>query len=166
MRLLALINKNMKLTKAQQNDLESIRYFIPQVMEGIKITDLDIEMFFEHSEKGLHKEKVSKFPYLMDGFNALIQGKSWRGVHVGMYEEGVMDGSMPYCVIFGDDYIIIHRKWWQFWKARYTRKHVCCPPRSVVDFMKKEMFKGIDAEMIDEGYEERFNPLCNSGIIH
>lgn len=43
---------------------------------------------------------------------------------MGMYEEGVLEGSMPYSVILDG------------------------MPKSVVEFMAKEMFKGRDADSI------------------
>lgn len=115
----------MKLSPHRKSDLETVMYFIPPACKGIPITEQDIQMFFENSEQGLHKEKI-KISHFSDGFNALLQGKSWRGVHMGMWEEGILDGSVPYYDIL---------------------KEV---PRSVVDFMKKEMFGGKDAELIIE----------------
>lgn len=118
----------MKLSKARQNDLETVMYFIHPSMKKIIITDKDIEMFFENSEKGMHKELIDKNK--MDGFNTLIQGKEWRGVHMQMYEDGVISGDMPYSVILQEI------------------------PESVVEFMKKEMFKGKDSEIITNIYKK------------
>lgn len=137
----------MKLSSAQQNDLETIKYFIPQQMKKIPITDNDIKMFFENSERGLHKELVNS--YRMDGFNALIQGKQWRGIHIHeLYEQGILDGSMPYFVLLGG--FDKKRKWWQVWKPKYYHNPM---PRHVVDFIKKEIFKGKDAEIIEKCYQ-------------
>lgn len=124
-------------SQKQQTDLEVTQYFIPQVMKKIEITGEDTQMYFEWSEQGKHKDKVGGMPYPMDGFNALVQGKEWRGVHMGMYEEGVLDQTMPYYEILGGNGEIL--------------------PRSVVDFMKKEMFKGIDAETIEKCYQYILN---------
>lgn len=142
----------MKLTSLQEKDLETVLYFIPELMKHIPISNGDIKMFFENSEKGLHKEKVGGLPYKMDGFNALLEGKSWRGVHMRMYEEGVLDGTMPYFTILGGYDKVMKRKWWQFWKKKYTYVHSPVP-RAVVDFMKKEMFKGADAVTIERCYQ-------------
>ncbi len=74
-----------------------------------------------------------------------------------MYEDGVLDGSMPYFVILGGYDKTVVRKWWQFWKKKYT--HVHDPiPRAVVNQMKKEMFKGIDAEIIEKCYQSILIP--------
>lgn len=140
----------MKLTKSQQNELEVWEYFIPTNCQWLPKTDRDIEMFFEWSQEGKHKSKtmVGDLSY----FNALREGKRWAGVHWQMYEEGVLEGTMPYFTILGGFNATVKRKWWQFWKSKYT--HVNIPiPRSVVDQMKKEMFKGIDAETIEKCYQ-------------
>jgi hypothetical protein len=87
----------MKLSKKQQNDLESILWFIPSWCKYEKPTGQDIEDFFEYSEKGKFQDRAiqancpnkhGKFP--LDGFSALIQGKRWRGIHVNeMYRKGL-----------------------------------------------------------------------------
>lgn len=117
----------MHLTNKQKQDLETIEYFNPNYCKYPQRTEKDIEMFFEWSERGLHKDKINE--YKMDGFNALVQGKRWRGIQMQIYEDGVLDG-MGY-VSFIDKTV----------------------PRSVIDFMKKEMFQGIDANIIEEVYQ-------------
>lgn len=112
----------MPLTKGQQQDLESIRFFIPDAMKYVAISDQDIKDFFELSEKGKHQERVGS--YLMDGFNALVQGKRWRGIHMEMWEEGVLSCDVPYLNIIEG------------------------LPISVVEFASKELFKGKDKEII------------------
>lgn len=121
----------MKLSNKQKSDLEVTMYFIPKAMENIPVIDSDIQMYFEWSDNGKHKDKIDT--YKMDGFNSLVQGKQWRGIHMGMYEDGVLDGTMPYYDVLQSDGNIT--------------------PRPVVDFMKKEMFKGIDAEIIENCYQ-------------
>ena len=115
------------MTNKQLKDLETVKYFIPDCMRGIEISDKNLEMFFEYSERGKNKQKRKN--YGTDGFNSLCEGKRWRGIHMQMYEDGVLDGSMPYAVILQDT------------------------PRVVVDFMKKEMFKGVDGELIERCYQ-------------
>ncbi len=110
------------MTKEQLKDIETIRYFIPDCMKHIEITDQDVKDFLDLSERGLNKDKVGT--YTMDGFNALVQGKRWRGIHVEMFEEGNLDGSFPY---------------WEL---------ATCYPVSVVEFMAGEMFKGVDKNRI------------------
>lgn len=119
----------MKLTAKQFNDLETIKYFIPSACRDIKILPEDVTMFFEYSERGFHKKYI-KQSHFCDGFNALVQGKVWRGRHMEMYEEGALDYSMPYSVILQG------------------------MPRIVVDFMKNELFKGMDRDRIEINYKE------------
>lgn len=120
------------LTVKQQKDLETIKYFIPKAWKNVTITDEDVKMFFEYSDQGKNKEKRKDTNLITTeyaGFNALCDGKKWRGIHTHeLYEKGILDGSMPYYVILED------------------------MPRSVVDFLKKEMFTGIDSEVIEECY--------------
>lgn len=132
----------MKLTENQKRDLETINYF--NVDNG-KYTDEDIRAFFDYSEKGIKPKEETA------GYKTLLQGKRWRGIHIHeMYEKGVLDGSMPYFVILGGYEWFDRKRWWQFWKKQ-THKPI---PRSVVDFMKKEMFKGHDSEIIEKVYQD------------
>ncbi len=116
------------LTPARLKDLETIRFFIPFTLRDWVVTDQDIIDFFEYSERGQHKERVKLQP--TDGFGVLCEGKRWRGIHMEMYEEGILSGDMPYHSLLEE------------------------MPRSVVDFMKREMFKGEDAELIECVYCE------------
>lgn len=140
---------DMKLSKAQENELKVLEYFMPKNVKWLPKTDRDIEMFFEWSEQGKHKEK--KIYGDISYFEGLREGKSWAGVHMGMYEDGVLEGTMPYTTILGGFEGTTKRKWWQFWKPKISFFHKPIP-RYVVDFMKKEMFKGIDAEVIEICY--------------
>ena len=110
------------LTKAQLEDLETIKFFIPLQMKHVEITDKDVTDFLELSEHGLHKERIGMST--IDGLNALFQGKRWRGIHMEMWEDGVMSGDVPYSVLFEDI------------------------PDSVIRFAAKEMFKGADKNLI------------------
>jgi hypothetical protein len=146
----------MKLTPKQLKDLETILYFIPAEMKDIRITESDIKKFFDFSDKGIKVEKrdYTKFAGLggADGLDTLIQGKVRRGLHMGMWEEGGLEGTVPYRTLLSHK--IIKRKWWKVWEPLYS---VETPPRSLVDFMKKEMFKGIDADIIEEVYQENLD---------
>lgn len=139
----------MRSTKKQQVELIVWRYFMPSHVAWMPENQADIEKFFEWSEQGKHKEN---FYGDLSYFNALREGKSWAGVHMQMYEEGILDMTMPYFVILGGNSKAIYRKWWQFWKPKISFKNEPIP-REVVDFMKKEMFKGIDADLIEKCYQ-------------
>lgn len=128
-----------KFTKKQKEDLETIEYFIPTDLRHILINDEDRRMFLENSERGLHKEKIKTID-IDDGFNALIWGKIWRGRHMEMYENGILDASMPYCVLLENT------------------------PKSVVDFMSKEIFKGIDGELIQSYAKNMCRNIIQQGI--
>jgi len=118
----------MRLSNKQQIDLATIRHFIPSWVSYPEPTDEDIENFMGYSDQGKNKQMVNFRK--IDGFNALIQGKRWRGIHIHeMYEPGILEGVMPYMTILED------------------------MPKVVVNFLKKEMFEGIDAEMIGKAYK-------------
>lgn len=128
----------MKLTKNQEKELEVWEYFIPNDCDWLPKTEEDIIKFFEKSEQGKHKSEGGTVPSSSGDysyFNALCWGKIWAGRHWQMYEEGVLEGTMPYFTILQTN----------------DNKPI---PRSVVDQMKREMFKGIDAEVIEKVYQE------------
>lgn len=137
----------IKLTKSQKEELEVWEYFIPMNVEWLPKTDNDIKMFFDWAERGKHKDRqmIGDLSY----FEALRQGKRWAGIHWAMYEQGVLDGTMPYYTLLGG--VSKKRKWWQFWKPKWINEPI---PRAVVNQMKKEMFKGQDADLIEEIYAE------------
>lgn len=117
----------MKLTKGQRRDIDLCRYFYP-----CDPTDEDIQEYLDMSEKGKGGNR-GKF-----SDNPLVVGKTRRGLAMEMYEEGVLEGTMPYFTLLGG-------------YASNKNKHKPIP-RFVVDFMKKEMFRGMDANIIEEVY--------------
>lgn len=117
----------MKLTKKQIKDLNSVKYFIPKALKNNKITDEDIRLFFEYSDRWLNWDKIKGYRvWNIDWFNTLIEWKRWRGIHIWMYEQWILDWSVPYYDLL---------KWM---------------PLDVKDIIKKEMFKWVDKDRIDE----------------
>ena len=110
------------MTNKQKKELEVWKYFM---LNKVEPTDQDIKLFFEWSEKGKHRDLLIS-PYCPRGFWALTEGKRWADIHIGMYEEGVLDDSMPYSVIFEG------------------------MPKPIVEYMAKNMFKGMDRQLILE----------------
>lgn len=109
----------MKLTKAQRADLASIIYFMPP--DSAPASSADIESFFGYSDKGIAPKETTP------GHQALLQGKRWRGIHMEMWQEGIMDGSVPLYTLFVEE----------------------PQPESIVEFAKKTLFKGSLARQID-----------------
>ena len=125
------------MTKKQLYDLKTIEYFIPQCMRDIEITDRDRELFMDYSEKGKNKDLIDLSRRKRNGVQALYEGKKWRGIHIHeLWEKGILDGSVGYYVLLGGE------------------KKETVIPREVVDFMKKEIFKGCDSELIERTYLE------------
>jgi hypothetical protein len=121
------------MTKREE-ELETLMYFMPSSLKNIEITASDITKYFEWSEKGLHK-KDKKDKLFDDGFNALVQAKRSRGIHMHeLYEPGILEGSIPYRVILEDT------------------------PESVMMFMSNEMFKGMDRELIQSVWKDVNEP--------
>lgn len=147
----------MRLTSKQQRDLQSIKYFIPSGLTQVPLTPRGIEMFFEYSDKGMHRELLSTTVWTfgdadLDTMYALSQGKIWRGRHTEIFEVGILDGSMPWVAIIGNSTVVVQRQWWQLWKPRHWTEHRPTP-RAVVDFMKKEMFQGVDSDIIERCHQ-------------
>lgn len=118
----------LNLSKSKKDELERLYFFGEIVKKQLaKVTDADLEAYFAFSERGV-KPKVET-----DGYWALNEAKRWQGIHVHeLYEPGVMDCSMPYMAFIEPSM-----------------------PRSVIDFLKREMFKGQDAHLIEEIYAEK-----------
>ena len=126
------------MTNKQKEDLETIKFFIPKDLSKIKINSEDIAKFLENSEKGLHKSDI-KQSHFKDGFNVLISAKKWRGIHMGLWEDSILDGSIGYFTLLGGE----------------NTKEIL--PKSVVNFMKKEMFRGKNEEIIEKIYKKITN---------
>lgn len=122
------------MNKKQQEDIELAKYFIPSAIRYISITVEDELKYLEWSEQGLYKKDI-KISHFEDGFNALVKGKKWQGIHIHeLWEPGVLEGTVPYFTLLGGEDTPI--------------------PRSVVNLMKREMFKGEDSEIIENVYND------------
>lgn len=142
----------MNLTIKRKGELVVWGYFIPPNCKWTSKNEKDIEMFFEWSEKGMHKNIYFQKGKENSYFLALREGKKWAGIHWDMYEQGVLDGSMPYICLLRDSKRI-YRKWYEFWKDKYRTEEIITP-REVVNMMKKEMFKGMDSDVIEDLYQK------------
>lgn len=134
---LASIEKN--LSRAQEVDIELCRYFYP-----CNPTPEQIVEYIALSERGKGKER-GKF-----SDNPLVIGKTRRGLTMGFWEEGVLEGTFPYFSLLGG--FARQRSWWnplRYFLGRFRNEKI---PRFVVDFMKREMFKGTDAGIIEKCY--------------
>lgn len=93
--------------------------------------------FIMKSERGIEPDfsKIEN-PYR---YHQLVEAKKWEGNHIAMYEEGILEGSISYWVLLGgEDYREI-------------------PPLAVVNWMSKQLFKGIDKELILSVYKNILN---------
>lgn len=125
----------MKLTNKQKKDIETIMMFIPDTHKNVEITEKDKADFQAYSTHGVlpkGKKQTGKLDMNIDGFTALIHGKRLRGLHMELWEDGVMEGTTPYYTLLQNSQGKI--------------------PKSLKEFMKKEMFKGVDSELIENVY--------------
>ena len=123
------------MTNKQKKELIVWEYFIPKGNWQEK-TDKDIKMFFEWSEQGKHKELAGKYGDL-SYFNALVWGKKYAGINTHeLWEQGILEGTVPYWTLLGGE------------------EGDEPMPRQVVDYVKKEIFKGVDADIIEEAYQK------------
>ena len=124
-------------TTKQQKDLETVKYFIPKILKDVVITEEDEKNFLKFSEQGIEPEYEVQIPILeryKSGYYALREGKKYRGLHMRLWEEGILEGTNAYWTLLG--------------REDESEK----PPRVVVDFMKREMFKGVNAKLIEAIY--------------
>ena len=64
------------ITNKQKEDIRCIKWFISHRVKFDKVTNKDIKLFLDYSERGLNKKLIDCRK--TDGFNALIQGKRWK----------------------------------------------------------------------------------------
>jgi len=122
-------------------EIERIKYFIPKNYDGRPYGKMIVtaeEAFILKSEKGINTPPENiKDPYY---YRQLLEGKSWQGIIVHeLWEQGILDGSVPYWCLLGGE----------------NPKKIM--PRNIVDFMKKEIFKGYDKDLIEKVYQEVLN---------
>ena len=83
--------KKIKLTKGRLKDIEIIKFFIPSWCPYINPTEQDMIDFLYLSERGIYRQNVHYT--LFNGYNALIQGKRWRGIHIHeMWNAAISEG--------------------------------------------------------------------------
>jgi hypothetical protein len=153
----------MKFTKKQEEDIETCLYFLPTELKKFDVTEEDKRNFLDISEKGIKSDKLGKFGEITSGLDMLVWGKVWRGRHCDssisnqcLYEAGILDGSVPYFTLLGGDCgpIITDKEG----NEKFTHLPI---PFSVKEYMKKSLFKGRDAELIENCYQEIMEEFKN-----
>jgi hypothetical protein len=113
-------------------EIVNLEYFIPKGRIRRMITA--DEAFNKFSERGIKPD----FSYIENPYRyfQLLEAKRWRGITMQMWEDGILEGSVPYWTLLGgEDYREIL-------------------PQNIVNFIKKELFKGSDKEMIEKCYQD------------
>ena len=93
--------------------------------------------FAEFSERGI-KPDFSKIINPLR-YKDLEQAKIREGQHIAMYEQGILDGSVPYWTLLGGE----------------NPKEI--PPLEIMKFLSKQLFKGMDKNLIEEVYQKVLN---------
>lgn len=100
----------------------------------IKMITAD-EAFINYSERGI-KPDFSKILNPLR-FHQLKWAKIWQGRQLQMWEDGNLDGvGLGHWTLLGGE----------------DPNEIM--PRNIVDFMKKEMFKGMDKDIIENTYQD------------
>ena len=144
--------ERITMTK-KENEIDLLKYFIPSALHNIIIKKEDIDMYFEWSEQGKHKDNI-KLSHFTDGFNALVSAKGRRELQMQIWEDGME--FVPYISLLGGYEKTIIRKWYnpfKYTKGKYKFEHKPIA-RNVVDFMKKGILKRMDADSIERTYQE------------
>ena len=63
------------MTNKQQEDIETVIYFIPERLDKSLVTEQDKKDYLKFSERGIKPQKESV------GYQMLIEGKRWRHIH-------------------------------------------------------------------------------------
>lgn len=115
----------------REKELKVWEYFIPSDWKKDYVrTDEGVKSFFEYSERGKKRfdDKWCINIKELDKDDAcyicLLEGKRRAQIHIGMYEEGVLEGTMPYIEILEET------------------------SEEVMNFLAKNLFKGMDKELI------------------
>jgi hypothetical protein len=72
---------NFRLTNKQKKELDILMENRPDNVDWADQTEEDIKMFFEWSDKGMHRDIASIHTTLKEGrtgFHALVWAKKWR----------------------------------------------------------------------------------------
>lgn len=138
------------MAKRKENrEIKRLEWFIPKYMTDIPVNEKPKflkagdahpkisadDAFALLSERGIRPNLGALINPLR--FFQLKEAKRWRGIICHeLWEQGIIDGSIPYWTLLGGE----------------DANDIL--PRHVVDFMKKEMFKGMDAENIETIYQK------------
>lgn len=130
------------MTEKQQNEIKCLNYFS---LKGFEYTGNDKcnaeEEYFDITQDGKPKK------YKNARLEQLLDAQRWRLRMVDMYEQGILDGSVPYCMILFEE---PEERWIGKFIKRWRFKEPKKLPYYVIDFLSKTMFKGTDRKLIKE----------------
>jgi len=115
-------------------EIERLEFFIRNSPAKDFVGEDADKAFIDFSEKGIKTELEELQNPIR--YKQLCQAKRWQGITMQMWEDSILDGSIPYWTLLGGE----------------NPKEIL--PKNIVDFLKKELFKGIDKETIEKCYQE------------
>ncbi len=112
------------MTKKQQNEIKCLDYFslAKELYAGNDECNAE-EEYFKITQDGKSKK------YKNARLEQLLDAKKWRLRQMDMYEQGIIDGSVPFSTLLFDE----------------DEKAL---PNYIINFMAKTMFKGMEKETI------------------
>ena len=128
------------LSKKQQLEKENLEWFNPSFFKQYPPEEGEFEDYLAHSENGVELRGRKRG---WNNFNIYSEAKRWRGITIHeMWEESFlkMDGSWP-------GYYYLLQEEGELGDGKPIPEHI-------KDFIKREIFKGIDAESIDTTYRQ------------
>jgi hypothetical protein len=140
----------MRLTNKQKKEIVCLDYFSLPIKQYsnkiIAITQHKDNICFTESNDGLSPEECyflitdqGKKDIIctdLKRLNQLLDAKKWRLRTIDMYEQGILDGSVPYFILLGLE----------------TKKEKVS--ENIMNFIAKTMFQGIDFDLINNLYRQ------------
>ena len=119
----------MDLSTKQLNEIECLDYF---ALANCDYKDNTVEeAYFQITNSGVKKVKTNNG----DRLRKLLDTKKWRLRFMDMYEQGILEGSVPLYTLLG-----------------FENNNII--PKYIIKFITKTLFKGKDKDMIISFYND------------
>lgn len=122
------------LTNKQKLEKENLEWFCPDLLKRFPPQEGEFEEYLAHSERG---KPVIGFQRNGATFNVYSEAKRWRGITIHeLWEDS-----------FYND------RWWPGLYGILIEEDGSPIPEHIKDYIKKEIFGGQDAKLIDQIYQ-------------
>src|SRR3990167_2778749 len=124
----------MKLTRKQLFEKENLEWFNPSLLKQYPPQEGEFEEYLAHSERG---KPIKGFPHGQNVFNVYSEAKRRRGITIHeLWEKSFYENE-----------------WMGFYDLLKEENGILIPEH-IKDYIKREIFKGQSADLIDKLYEE------------